>query len=205
MEPEKIPSASREEKKIEKVTVGEVKRRKKPLGKRFTETFVQGEAHGAWNFVLYDVLVPAAKDMVADAFSQGIERMLFGEARSRSRRPYSSGSALGGRSNYVNYTRYSASEPRREEPRTVSRKARANHNFDEIVLTTRPEAEEVLDRLNELINRYGSASVADLYELVGVTGSYTDDKWGWFSLSGSDITRVRDGYLLDVPKPDPLD
>ena len=56
-----------------------------------------------------------------------------------------------------------------------------------------------------LIERYQSATVADLYELVGVQGSYTDDKWGWVDIRGAGITRVRNGYLLDLPRPQPLD
>lgn len=199
---EKGPKKEVEPKKIEQVTVNEVQRRKKPLGKRFTETFVQGEAKGAASYVLYDVLIPAAKDAVADAFSQGIERMLFGEVRSRSRRGASAGPTT-----YTSYGRYSSgpANVRREEPRNISKKARGAHDFDEIILATRPEAEEVIDRLNELLSRYGSASVGDMYELVGITSNYTDEKWGWTDLRGSEIIRVRDGYLLDLPRPDSLD
>jgi hypothetical protein len=74
-------SDKEEPKKIEKVIQGEAVRRKKPLGKRFTETFVGGDAKGVWGYVFLDVLVPAAKDMIVDATSQGVERMIFGESR----------------------------------------------------------------------------------------------------------------------------
>lgn len=200
-----VEKTTTEDKKIEKVVEGEVQRRKKPLGKRFTETFVGDDAKGVWGFVLMDVLVPAAKDMAADAVSQGIERMLFGEARSSSRRTGhrpQSGTSNG----YVSYNRFSSGAPaRREDHRTVSRRARGSHDFDEIILATRVEAEEVVDRLFELTDRYGSATVADLYELVGISGNYTDDKWGWVDLRGAGVSRVRNGYLLDLPKPEHLD
>jgi hypothetical protein len=192
-----------EEKKLEAVVTGEVVRRKKPLGRRFKETFLGGDAKGVLGFVMLDVMIPAAKDMMADAVSQGIERMLFGEARSTSRRPRS-----GGGNGYVSYNRYSSNTPRdgrREEPRSVSRGARARHDFDEIILATRVEAEEVIDRLSDLVQRYESATVADLYDLVGVSGSYTDDKWGWTDIRGATVQRIRNGYLLDLPKPDYLE
>ena len=87
----------------------------------------------------------------------------------------------------------------------MSRRARASHDFDEIILASRVEAEEVIDRLFDLVSRYESATVADLYEMVGVTGNFTDDKWGWTNIRGAGVTRVRNGFLLDLPRPEPLD
>lgn len=194
------PEPAKEEKKIERLVTTEVVRRKKSLGKRFTDIFVSGDKKSVMSYVTFDVILPAAKEMVSDAFTQGIERMLFGE--SRGRRP--SGASRNG---YVAYnSRYSTPVARtREEPRTISRRARGSHDFDEVILGTRVEAEEVIDRLYELIEKYQTASVHDLYELVGVDGSYTDDKWGWNDLRGARVTQVRGGYLLDLPKPEPLD
>ena len=188
--------------KLEKIVTGEVVQRKKPLGKRMAETFIGGDAQSVGSYVLMDVLIPAAKDTIADAVSQGIERMLFGEVRSTSRR-------TGGKpsNGYVSYNRYSNSTAhpalRKDEPQ-VSRRNRATHNFEEIILATRPEAEEVIDRLFDLVSRYESATVADLYELVGVSSNYTDDKWGWTNLQGASAVRIREGYLLDLPKPEPI-
>lgn len=193
-----------DEKKVQKIVQSEVQRRKKPLGKRMTETFVGGDAKSVWGFVTLDVLIPAAKDMLADAVSQGVERMIFGEARSTSRR-------TGRRPNdpYISYNRYSSSsrrpEPARDPRQNISRRARASHDFDEIILATRVEADEVIDRLFDLVSKYESATVADLYDLVGISGSYTDDKWGWVDLRGAGVTRVRNGYLLDLPRPEPLE
>lgn len=193
-------------KKIERVTTGDVVRRKQPLGRRFVSIFVGGDAKRAWVAVVSDVLIPAAKDMAADALSQGFERMIYGETRSRSRRPpFHSGYNS---SSHVSYNRYgqSSNKIRQEEPRRpISRSSRSGHNFDEIILTTRVEAEEVIDRLFDLVSRYESATVADLYDLVGITSEYTDEKWGWTDIRGTDVSRIRDGYLLNLPKPDPLD
>lgn len=197
-------AARDEPKKVEQIVSSEVVRRKKPLSKRFTETFVGGDARGVASYVMFDVLIPAAKDMVADAMSMGVEKMLFGDVRSSSRR---GGSRSGSSGPYVSYNRFApgSSLGRRDEPTIPSRRARATHDFDEIILATRVEAEEVVDRLFDLVSRYESATVADLYELVGVSGNYTDDKWGWTDIRGAGVTRVRNGYLLDLPKPTPLD
>lgn len=199
-----------EEKKVEKVVTGKVERRKKPLSRRFLEVFVQDDAQSVGHYILFDVLIPAAKDVIADVVSQGIERTLFGGSRSSGRRPgFRSGAPTG----HVSYNRYSSTPPwnrdRRDEPRDISRKSRASHDFDEIILATRNEATEVIDRLFELVSRYDQATVSDLYELVGIAGNFTDEKWGWTDIRGAGVTRIsvrgEAQYLLDLPKPIQLD
>lgn len=201
-EPKKVEKV---EKKVEKIVEGEVRTRKTPLGKRFMQTFVGGTAKSVWSYVLLDVLIPAAKDTIADAVSQGIEKMLFGEGRSTSRR---TGYRPGSSNPYTSYNRYSSSpsprEHRREDPR-LSRRARASHDFQEIILATRHEADEVIDRLFSLVSQYDHATVNDLYDMVGISGDFTDEKWGWTDLRGAGVTWIRNGYLLDLPRPEPLD
>lgn len=199
-------------KKVQKVVAGKVVRRKKSLGSRFKEVFIGGDAQTVGQYVLYEILIPAAKDMAVDMFSQGAERMFFGDDHHYGRR----GGRPRGRASsspriYHNYQGYSSRDSRdrppfgrEEQGRYASRRMRGTHNLDDIILATRAEAEEVIDRLFDLVNRYEMATVADLYELLGLTSAYTDDKWGWTDLRGSDIRRVRDGYLLDLPRPEPL-
>ena len=194
-----------EDKNLKRVTSGEAVRKKRSLRKRFSESFVAGDAKTATRFVMLDVLLPAAKDMVVEAVSSGFEKLIYGESR-RYRgitRPQS------GPTGYVNYGRYSgpmgSTESRlSSSQRALSRQARARHDFDEIVLDSRSEAEQVIDRLFEVVSRYESATVADLYELVGLSSTHTDHKWGWTDLHGTGVSRVRDGYLLDLPDPIPL-
>lgn len=194
------PSTERPEKVVEQVTSVEGKRRKKSLGKQFRETFVMGDAKTATQYVVFNVLIPAAKDALAEAGSQGIERLIFGDTRKRGARPPASG-ALG----YINYQRMSQGPPSQVPARAMSQRGRSRHDFDEIVLQSRPEAEEVIDRLFDLISKYEVATVADLYALVGLKSSHPDHKWGWTDLRGSSVSRLRgSGYLLDLPDPEPL-
>ena len=188
-----------EEKDLKQVTSGTVKRKKKSLRKQFTETFVGGDAKTALHYVVFDVLIPAAKDMIADAGSQGIEKLIFGDSRRRGASPPQAGPT-----GFVSYNRYAMGSRQTAPQRVMSRQARSRHDFDEIILDERGEAEEVIDRLFEVVSRYGSATVADLYELVGLPGSHTDNKWGWTNLQGAGVSRVRSGFLLDLPEPEPL-
>lgn len=189
------------EKIVESVVTGKVVIKKKTLGRRFLDTFIAGDGHGVWHYVLFEVIVPATKDVIADVVSQGVERMVYGEARSTSRR----GSRPSGTGGYVSYNRYSQQN---REPSTrpgVSRSVRSSSNFDQVILETRGEALEVIDRLEDLIERYGEATVADLYGLLDKTSQFTDEKWGWTDISRHDIRRVQQGYQLILPRPVALD
>ena len=195
-----VSKRAAQDKNIERVTSGEAVRRKRPLRRQFRDVFVGGTIRDAMHFVVLDVLLPAAKDMIVEAGSQGIEKLIFGEGR-RYRgvtRPQSG--PLGN----IQYNRYSSTRMPSSASRALSRRARAEHNFDEIVLDSREEAEEVIDRLFDLVSRYDTATVSDLYELVGLSSNYTDNQWGWTDLRGAGVQRIRDGYLLDLPDPDPL-
>jgi hypothetical protein len=187
-----------ENKNVHRVTSSDPIRQKKSLGKKFRSTFFNGDGKTALQYIVFGVLIPAAKDTLVEAGTQGIERLVFGD----SRRSRSGPTPTSGPTGYVSYNRYSMSG--NQNQRIMSPRARSQHDFDEIVLTSRVEAEEVIDRLFDLVSRYGTATVADLYELVGSPSSHTDQKWGWTDIRGAGVSRVRNGYLLDLPRPDPL-
>lgn len=192
----KQPPQQKTEKKVERVTRTEVVKRKKPLGKRFAETFLGGDARGVGSYVMLDVLLPAFKDMVADAMTMGVEKMLWGEARSRSRTGARVGGLVGGG---VNYNKV-GSGSWRPDPRSP----RSARDADEYIIETRVEAEHVLDSMVKLMEKYDQVTVSDLKDLVGETAAYTDNKWGWTDLRGADIRRIREGYLLKLPPADTL-
>ena len=192
-------SKTKPEKKVERVTSAEAVRRKKSLGKQFKETFIGGNAKSAGHYVFFGVLIPAAKDAIADAGREMIERIIFGESRSKRRGP------VAGPGGYMSYDQLKGRD-RPPMPRQISKRARSRHDFGEIVLESRAEAEEVLDSLYDLLSRYDAATVADLYVLTGLASTHTDHKWGWTDLRGASVSRLRNqGYLLDLPDPEPLD
>lgn len=198
-----------ETKKVKKVITGKVIKKKKSLGKRFMDTFISDDIQNVKTYIFNGVLIPAAKDIISDIVQgitdtiQGsIEVSLFGETRRKSSSRYSRDR---GRS-YVSYDRMSSKDKdRRDDRRDIPQSSRARHSFDDIILSTRTEADEVRSNLVDLIIDYGQATVADLYDLVGITGTFTDNKYGWDDLSSSSISRVREGYVLNLPKPILLD
>jgi hypothetical protein len=190
--------AEKQDKQVNRVTSVDAVRRKKPLGKQFSRTFIGGDAKTAAQYMLFNVLVPAAKEALVEAASSGFEKLIYGETRPKRGRP-GMGGPSSGPLGYVSYNRS------REEPpqqKMLSKRSRTRHDFDDIVINSRQEAEEVIDRLFDLISKYNTATVADLYELTGLESSHTDHKWGWEDLRGATIGRVRGGgYLLNLPEP----
>ena len=205
-----------EDKKIERIVEGVVVRRKASLFKRFLKLFGFGDIKGVGEFVLYTILIPAAKDTTSEAFGTGLDRIIHGESRPHNRR---SSSRYGRDDNYYNYgNRYNTNSSNgssrrdrdrdrdRDEPeRNISRRARATHEFDEIIIPSRHEANEVIDQLCEIISKFDDVSVADLYAMVNVPSSFSDRQWGWTNLRDATVSKVRGGYLLDLPKPEPID
>ena len=192
------------EPRVKKVVAGKVIQRKKPLGRRISETLFSN-SKGVWLYVVGDILVPAAKDMVVDAAQASLERTFYGESRPGGRRPSHRGGVNLGHTAYNRFSQTGANNRQRDEGRNPSRQARATHSFSEIILETRGEATDVIDQLFELTSKFESATVADLYDMVNITGDYTDTKWGWYDLRGAGVERIRSGYLLDLPRPVPLD
>lgn len=197
------PAEPEPPKKIEAVIESEVLRRRRPLGRRISETFGGGDARGVVQYVMLDVVAPALRDLVVDGVTQGMERLVFGDVRSGARRAAGRPS---GSSGYVSYNRFSQPNNRREEARpSISRRGRSMHDFDEIILATRAEGNEVIRRMDDLIQKYEQVTVSDLYQLVDIAPSFTDEKWGWTDIREARVERTRAGYLLDLPRPELLD
>ncbi len=191
-------------KPVPPVITGTVITRKPSMGKKLKEVFIGSDANSVWAYVAYDIIIPAIKDTIADAGSMALERMLFGDSRggSPSRRARGSSSGATGHINYSGFSK-PGNDRYGNSGRVLSQGARATLNFDEIILPTRTEAESVIEHLAMLIDQYQVAKVADLYDICKVTNNdYPVQKWGWDSMVGASVDRVRGGgYLLNLPRP----
>lgn len=184
-----------EQKKVEKVTTGVVRTKKRSEASKFKDVFVSKDASDVGSYLLMDVLVPALKNTIEDLVTNGIRMLLRGDVGTRKY-----GSSIDSIT-YRDYNKISRRDDRRYE--NTSR-TRTGYNYDDVIVGSRSEAEEVLLRLDELIEMYGQASVADLYDLVGITGKYTDNNYGWTNVRNAEPVSVRNGYLLRLPKVAPL-
>ena len=178
----------KKKKKVEKVISGNAKVKKRSA--------LSDDIQNIKSYVVMDVLIPAAKKAISDIVTNGIDMILYPGGNGRPKRS---------NANHVSYRSYydNRDRDRRYDPETRSR--RSSYSYDDIIIDTRAEAEEVLERMDELLDTYNVVSVADLYDLVGISCSYTDNKYGWTNLRNAEVIRVRDGYFLKLPKAGPID
>ena len=178
----------------ESVVTGEVVRKQKSKIQNVAETFFGGDLKDVASYVVIDVMIPAAKDMLYDTVAQGFSRLLFGEVRQRTA------------STNREYTSYGSMSRDRSLRRVdQSRRDRISSNdFDDITFRDRRDAEAVMDTLMDTIDHYGQCSVADLLKAAGMSPKYTDYDSGWHDLSRASISRYRDGYVLNMPRTEDL-
>lgn len=185
-----------EEKKIEKVVTGKVITKKRSKVDQFFGEIVSEDAKNVKSYVFGEVLIPAIKKAISDIVTDGIDIILYGESRKSGRR--------NSISDRVSYRSYYDDRSSNRDNRSTARLS-VGYSYDDIILDSRGEAEEVLTRMDELMDTYGLVRVADLYDLVGITGNYTDNKYGWTNIRNAEILRVREGYMIKMPRAVPID
>lgn len=190
--------AAKEEKRAEKVVQGKVKIKKKNDARKFAEVFVAEDARNVKDYLLMEVAIPAIKNTIIDLITNGVTMLFNGESsRSTSTRKRSG--------DYISYRDYSSRDRDSRDRRDSS--SRSRFDFDDLVFGSRTDAEATIEQMDDMIDRYGWATVLDLYESADLGGSapWTANKYGWTSMRSADIVRVRDGYIIKLPKARPLD
>ena len=194
------PDAQEEPRIDGPVISGTAIERKEPLRKKFIQAYAGDSAQSVGQFLLMDVVVPGTKNIISDLVTQGINRLLYGSAS----RP--GGGQVRSNVGGVSYGKFfNGGGGQQAAPASnLSQQSRANHQFGEIVLQSRADAELVIDSLRALIEQYGNATVQNLYSLVNVSSDFTDIKYGWTNLARAGVVQIREGYLLDLPRPEVL-
>ena len=188
----KEEQAEKERKKVDKVIQGTARTRKKSELSKLSDIFISEDVSNVKSYVLMDVLVPAIKKAISDIVTNGIDMILYGE----SGRKRSSSST-----NYVSYRDYS----KRDDNRGSSSARRSGFEYDDILFDTKGEAEAVIDQMQDMIDRYGVVRVDDMYDMAGLTAPYTSHRYGWTSVRNAESVRVRDGYIIKMPRAMPID
>lgn len=188
---------------VKPVVTGTAVKKKRSFGQKMAEMFTGDDARSVGQYVVMDVIVPSAKNLISDALTTAVERFFFGDGRGQVRR--GSGSSYGP---YTPYNRASTSSRsagappwRTDDRREMSPRGRATHDFREVLIDNRQEAGMVLDALLEMIQMYDVATVADYYDACNISPEFTDRQWGWTNLDAAEIIRDRGGYLIRMPNP----
>lgn len=179
------------DKKIEKVVKGTVKTRKRNGVTKLKDVFVNEDAKNVKSYIFSDVLVPAIKKLLYDIVNDGASMLLFGNTSAGRKKTIGSN---------VSYRQFYDTKVDDRRPVPSSR-----FDYDDLIFESRGEAEAILSRMDEVIDVYGSVTVADLYDMCELTAPYTSNRYGWSNIQTAEVARLRDGgYVLKLPRALPI-
>jgi len=191
-----------EKHEVKAVASGQMKKRSGI--RKFFGDFVSDDARDIKDYVIGDILLPAAKDTLFDMITNSVGMALgFG---SSNRRPSNRGGSRldrGTTSQYGNvvvtdYSGYSNNRaPRRAQP------GRYRYNFEDIEFRDKRECDDVLFELDGIMGQYNFVSVADFYRASGIDENdikYTDSDYGWYNLGGSEAYYSRGMWHIRMPQ-----
>lgn len=186
-----------EEKKFSKVTTGKVTVKKKSNAKKLADVFILGDMEQVKQSLINDLLIPGTKNLLYNIANTALSMLFFNNQRpmngywqpnqyQQPPRPYQT-------------TSYSSFYTQNQYQQQAPVQSGYSQN-QEIVFGSRVDAENVLDQMNGALATYGQVSVADFYDLMGITTSYVDYSYGWYNLSGAHVRAVNGGFVIDFPR-----
>lgn len=180
--------------------------REPSFGKKLKSAFIADEVKDVKNYVIFDVIVPAVKRTLRDLVMNSIDITLFGKASGTSYKREDRGGT------YVSYNRYSD----RSSRSYIDAPSRSSSRDDEIIgireldrveFYYEDDAKEALAFIMELVEDYDFARVSDFLSVAHKRTTPVHNKWGWYDLEGARAVYLpgRDCWIVDLPKPTPLD
>ena len=176
--------------KLEQIATGVIVKKKQSWLSKLSP-----DAQTVIGHVFWDIFVPAAKALTIEMIKSGLEMKFYGDSRP----PRREADRI-----YTPYNSINAA-PTPYGRGNLGYRQRATHDFSEILIPSYGKAEEILEALLDLIDKYQVARVSDFYDAVGFESSHADRKYGWDDLSRATIRPIHGGFFLDLPRPMPLD
>ncbi len=182
------------EKKVKPAIAGKAKTKKKNEIQKLTDIFISEDIENVKDYIFMSVLVPAVKKAISDIVTKGVDMILYGESSQNKTSPLPA-------SKVSYWSHYGGENARRDRSNAALR----GLEYDDILFATRNDAEAVLNAMDDIIAQYRMVSVGDLYDLANIDNdNFTLDKYGWYDVRGCKAVAVRDGYVLRLPRPVPL-
>ena len=181
------------ERKVQKVVSGKVKEKKKSGVRKFADTFISEDVGSVKDYIIGDFIIPLIQKTICDIFEEIPKTIFYGKSRGKR----SSGDR-------VSYRSYSDRRDyrRRDDPRDS--RSRTRFDSDDIIFDSRGEAEKVLSVMDEIMDEYELVRVSDFYDLAGLSCPYVWNDYGWTNIRNAEVVRVRDGYVIKMPKATPI-
>lgn len=141
-----------------------------------------------------DIVLPGIKNLIVNVLVNSVYN-IFGSS--------GGGVRNGNFTSYTSYARpvnnvsygagYNANKPLGSQLPANQSKVIDMYNVSNVIFENRGSAEEVLARLAAIIDKYGSASVADFYDLVGQGAPHTANNYGWKDLANAVVVPLASG------------
>lgn len=189
----------REKKK--KIVDTKVTKHKKGLMERLVTGLAGPEGvRSIGQYVTQDIIVPAFKNIIADSVTSAINMMMFGEntgSRGGYRPTGGYSTPKSPRTNYAN--RYAPTHT--QGPKVARPSPSRMSAVEDYTIEDRRQAIDVLAKMQQDADMYGTVSVADYYDLIGVATTWTHNTYGWYleHLVDVKVRPVRGGYILSLP------
>lgn len=193
---EKREKAKEESLKPTCIVKGQVKTQEKTFGSKVKDFFIGDTGKDFASTIWEDIIKPGVTDVIYDMIVGAASGLCYKDFGGR-RKKNKSGSG-----SFYDYTNNSGSK-KKERP---SDRRRGMFDLEE-VFDDKVDAQDVLNALQERIERFNVTTVGDYYDFIGKTapGNYTTADWGWYDLDDVVVRHRNDGWVIDLPKPKHLD
>lgn len=174
-------NALAEKPKAQKIVSGQAKLKKKG----FFDFLVSEDASSVKSYLLSDVLVPNIKRLIQELVTSGINQLLYGNDYKPSKSSNNTS-----RVSYNNFSNQTVNQPKRLK----------GNDIIEIEVDTYTDSQNVIYQLQALVDQYNQATIADLYDLVGIDGDFTDNNYGWKDLTRVSVIPYGRKFIIRMPR-----
>lgn len=195
-----VDRTSNDVQKAQKIVQGEVTVKKKSEFGKFISAFITDEWRDIPNFIVNDVVIPTIKRGMLESIA-----MTFGVDIGLKKSSYYKGGS--GKVSYGRYYDDRYDQPYRDsrykEERAPKREPkRVGYDYEDFYVTSKGEADDILETMALRMEDYGWCTVGDLYDMMGITPPPTARYYGWDDMTGMYSERTFDGkYRLLLPRP----
>lgn len=166
---------------------------------------------------LNEMIVPRVKDFIyktgsdtlftiLNILESGLGMVVYGETN------YSK-NGIGNRKRNGGWTSYDSmysdrfgSAISKKEPSNAAITRKNIDDMRQVIVPSRGDSVKVINGLRDTLDQYGIVTVAQLYMLINQSvDNFTYHNYGWTNVDNVSVTMTRDGYLIRLPKPKPID
>lgn len=191
----KLTAAKQEEKREIHSSVNreDVTLKKRSVGRKFADNFIKEDAANVKNYIFFDVIIPTVKDMISGA----VNMVLYGDTRGGR----DSRSGRRGFNERTSYEKYYDGRGNAERPSRM-RRTSDRYDMDDVIFNTRAAAQDFLDDMVDVLDRYGNVTVEDFYSILQTPekAQWTDRNWGWEDLSTARVIPSGSRFIIDLPR-----